>query len=273
MPWAAAAIGGSAALNAGSSILGGSIAASAANKAANTQKEMYQQTAANEQPYMNLGASTADQTGAFAQWQGSQYGTSPYLTAATNAMPASSGAMTEAELQQTPGYQFTLGQGLKSTQAANAARGLGVSGAALKGAATYATGLADSTYANRFNEAQQTFSDWLSQNTAYQGNLSNQYSMLSDATKIGSNAAAQLAQSGTTLAGAAGNYQNQAGQDIAAGLKGASNALSQGVQNYIGYNNYTSNQGTGGYQNLGGASGAGTSDAAQSNWNNYLAGH
>lgn len=248
---AAAIIGGSAALSAGSSLLGSSMSSSAASKAAGLQEQMYGYTAANEAPYMNLGASTADLTGAFAQRNALNYGSSPYLTAATAAMPATSGAMTEAELQQTPGYQFTLGQGLKMTQAANAAKGLGVSGAALKGAATYATGLADQTYSNRFNEAQTTFSDWLSQNSQYQGNLTNAYNMLSDATKIGSNAAAQTGQTGASLSNAAGNYTNQAGQASAAGVTGASNAVTSGVNNYLGYNmlqNYLGGSGgAGGY--------------------------
>ena len=60
--------------------------------------------------------------------------------------------LSEAQLEQTPGYQFTLQQGLESTQNSAAARGLGVSGAALKGAATYATGLADNTYQNQFTD-------------------------------------------------------------------------------------------------------------------------
>lgn len=56
-------------------------------------------------------------------------------------------APTMAQLAATPGYQFTLQQGLESTQNAAAARGLGVSGAALKAASNYATGLAQQTYA------------------------------------------------------------------------------------------------------------------------------
>ena len=251
---AAAIIGGSA-LSAGSSLLGSSMSSSAASKAADTQGKMYQYTAQNESPYMNLGASTADQTGAFAQSNALNYGMSPYLTAATANMPASAGAMTQAELEKTPGYQFTLGQGLKMTQAANAAKGLGVSGAALKGAATYATGLADQTYQNRFNEAQTTFNDWLQQNSQYQGNLTNEYNMLSDATKIGSNAAAQTGQQGTSLANAAGNYTTQAGNASAAGVTGAGNAITSGVNNYLGYNmlqNYLGGSGgTGGYTGSG----------------------
>jgi hypothetical protein len=74
-------------------------------------------------------------------------------------LPSAPPPMTQAQLEATPGYQFNLSQGLKATQSAAAAKGLGVSGAALKGASTYATGLADSTYQNQFNNAQQIYSD------------------------------------------------------------------------------------------------------------------
>jgi hypothetical protein len=61
--------------------------------------------------------------------------------------------MTQAELEATPGYQFTRNQGLKAVQNSAAARGLGSSGMAQRGAAEYATGLADQTWQNVY--AQQ----------------------------------------------------------------------------------------------------------------------
>src|SRR5579875_155479 len=71
-------------------------------------------------------------------------------------------------LKQTPGYRFTLNQGLESTQNAFAAQGLGSSGAALKGAANYAEGLANTTYnqqlQNYLSSYQTGFSDYLQQN-------------------------------------------------------------------------------------------------------------
>ncbi len=49
-------------------------------------------------------------------------------------------------LSQTPGYQFALDQGLKATQNGFAAQGLASSGAAMKGGAQFAEGLASQTY-------------------------------------------------------------------------------------------------------------------------------
>jgi hypothetical protein len=61
--------------------------------------------------------------------------------------------MDQATLEQTPGYKFNLAQGLKATQNSVGARGLGISGASEKGAASYATGLASSTYQQQFQNA------------------------------------------------------------------------------------------------------------------------
>jgi hypothetical protein len=91
-------------------------------------------------PYMNLGSQAAGTLGTELN----------QLTAAYNP--------TVSQLESTPGYQFDLSQGLESTQNGFAAKGLGVSGAALKGAANYATGLAQNTYAQQaqiYNQNQQ----------------------------------------------------------------------------------------------------------------------
>lgn len=55
-------------------------------------------------------------------------------------------------LESTPGYQFVRDQGLKSVQNSFAAKGLGNSGAAMRGAADYTTGLANSTYEQRVQD-------------------------------------------------------------------------------------------------------------------------
>ena len=140
---AAAAVAGiGAAAGIGGALISGGAAKSAANtqaqaaqNAQNTALQQYYQTRADLQPYRDVGASSANQLASFFN------GTNP------------TGELTA--LENTPGYQFALTQGLKSVQNANAARGLGISGAALKGAAQYATGLAQNTYqANLLNPLQ-----------------------------------------------------------------------------------------------------------------------
>lgn len=61
----------------------------------------------------------------------------------------------QATLETLPGYQFARTQGLKAVQNSAAARGLGVSGAALKGAATFSQGLADQNYSTYFQQQMQ----------------------------------------------------------------------------------------------------------------------
>ena len=102
-------------------------------------------------------------------------------------------------LARMPGYQFTLDQGLKSTQNGFAARGLGTSGAALKGAAQYATGLANQTYGDQFNR-------------------------LLGASNMG-------VQAGQVMS----NDYNGAGNAGAGGIMGASNSISNGMNNYGSY--------------------------------------
>jgi hypothetical protein len=241
----AAATIGSAVIGAGASMMSANKAAGAAKDAAGVQQQMYQTTRGDLSPYNTMGQNALDAAYGVAQ-RGPTGGGPDYVGMAAANLP---GNMTQAQLEQTPGYQFTLAQGLKATQSAAAARGLGVSGAALKGAATYATGLADSTYANRFNEAQQRFTDYINLNTGQQGNLTNEFDRYNKLATLGENAAAQTGAQGTAAANAAGGYINAAGIDQAAGLKNATNALTGGVNNYLGYQAMQNalNPTTGGY--------------------------
>ena len=248
----AGAIAASAVVGAGASLYGSSQAAGSAKDAANVSKQQYYQTRGDLVPYIDTGNIT--ERNALSLAQGSPTGGGPdYISQASANMP---GQLTQAELEATPGYQFNLSQGQKSVQSAAAARGLGVSGAAMKGAATFATGLADSTYQNQFNNAQTKFQNYINLNTGQQGNLTNQFNRLSTLSTIGENAAAGLGTQGTALANQAGNYLNQAGLASAAGTTGVANALAGGVNNYLAYNAYQNRTNaltptTGGYGNTG----------------------
>jgi hypothetical protein len=200
----ATAIIGSAVVGAGASIMGANAQADAAQASADAQMKMYKQTRADLLPYNQQG-----------QAAGAMLGNR--LTELTSPI-----VMDQATLRNTPGYQFNLSQGLKSVQNGAAARGLGLSGAAMKGAAAYATGLADSTYQNQFNNA----------NT----NQTNAYNRLIGVTQLGENAAAQTGAYGTQTAANVGNSLIQGGNAQAAGYLGAANALTNGVNSYAQYN-------------------------------------
>lgn len=167
----------------------------AAQQASQTEMQMYQQTRSDLAPYRDFGTSTL-----------------PQLQGLLTGNPTTQ----QAQLQSLPGYQFTLNQGLQSVQNSAAARGLGNSGAALQGAANYATGLADSTYGNQVNR-------------------------LLSAAGLGQSAAAQTGGFGAQAAGqvgqntmTAGNAQAQADLGIASALEHVINPYSSpGFGNFI----------------------------------------
>lgn len=199
-----ASVGGSV-ISGGLGLLGANKAAKAQTRAADAatqaQLEMFYKTQENLQPYMNLGKSGSN---ALMKYMGLDEGGDPLNSPLLKPI-----TMDQAALEQTPGYQFNKTQGLKSVQNAAAARGLGVSGAALKGAATYATGLADSTYQNQFSNAVT--------------NQTNQFNRLMSATTLGENAASGY-----------GVQATQTGSNIGNNIIGAGNA--QGAANIAGYN-------------------------------------
>lgn len=201
----ATAIIGSALIGGVSTAIGAQSAASAqksaANQATKAQMEMFNKTQANLQPFVNLGTGAAGNLASLS----SEFANNPIT-------------LSQDWLEQTPGYKFNLAQGLKSTENALAARGLGSSGAALKGAAAYATGLADSTYQNQFTNALV--------------NRQFQLQAAESPVTIGENAAAGLGKIATTTGSNIGSNiigagNAQAGANIATGnaVAGASNSL------------------------------------------------
>jgi hypothetical protein len=241
----AAAIIGGAVIAGGASMAGSSMAAGSAKDAANLADRRYQTTRGDLAPYFQPGYNALNDAYGLARL-GPTGGGPDYLSQAAGALP---GNMTQAELEATPGYQFDLSQGLKAVQSSAAARGLGVSGASLKGAGNFATGLANKTYLDQFNVRQKRFEDYLNLNTGQQGNVTNSFNRLNAIAGMGANAAAQLGTQGTGLANTAGQYINAAGVNQATGLMNTSNVLNSGVNNYLAYQQYQRNTGTGGYDN------------------------
>jgi len=210
MAWVATAIVGSAVIGGISQSYAASKAAdaqtAAADKAIALQQGQYQQTRSDLDPYRQIGRTASDQLS-------SRIGelTTPIT-------------MDQATLEKTPGYQFNLTQGQRAVTNSAAARGLGSSGAALKGAATFATGLADSTYQNQFNNAQL--------------NQKNAYDRLKGLVDTGENAAAQTGalgekaayNSGVATIGA-GNAQAAADNKIGTSIANTTS----GIGGYLAY--------------------------------------
>ena len=174
------------------------------------------------------------------------------LTSTNYALPtAPTGNMTQADLEATPGYQFTREQGLKAVQNSAAARGLGVSGAALKGAATFATGLSDQTYNTRFQQQQQAYQSQLAGIEEQRAIKQDAYSRLAGLVNTGAGAAGSAAN----IASGVGKVEQQTAQNIgqaqagaatgaaaatAAGYNVAGGAVNQAAGNVGGYLAYKS---------------------------------
>lgn len=227
-------MGTAAAIAGGGSVLGGLISGGASKSAANTQAQaaqyaanlqyqMYNQTAARLQPWVSSGTAAQNQLGGL-------LGLSGYQASGAGGLPT--GALTTPfqptmqQLAQTPGYQFTLQQGEQAVT--NQATGLGqgpgqtptgqaVSGPEGRGLATFASGLASTTY-------QQQFQNYWTQ-------LNNIYNMLSGQSQTGANAAAGVGQAGTATAQSAANALQTGAAAQAGGQIGAANALSGALGN------------------------------------------
>jgi hypothetical protein len=133
-----------------------------------------------------------------------------------NGQPAADAAM--STFQQSPGYQWQLGQGLRAVDAGAASQGILRSGATIKGEETYGQGLANQDFTNYYNR-------------------------LAGISGQGLTAAGDLVKEQQTSANAqsgidtgAANAQSSIYGDIAKNLGGTANTLlnNQGFQSWLG---------------------------------------
>ena len=182
----------------------------AAQEGAQQQKNQaaqFAQTTANEAPFLSAGTTAI---GELQGLTGTNAGGNPLTAPLTKQFQP-----TMAQLAATPGYQFTLQQGLEATQNGFAAQGLGSSGAAIKGAGQYASGLASTTY-------NQQLQNYMAQNNQTFG-------MLETLSGSGQNAAAQLGALGNQSVAAQNQLTTAAGAATGAGIVGSANALTSGI--------------------------------------------
>jgi hypothetical protein len=222
---AAAAVAGAVGSVAGAAgtLMGGKQGAGGAQQSQYLQAMEMNQNIVNTQPFIQAGhwgANTLQN-----QLASGQIGTPMDLSG----MPQFSWNPTQAGLEATPGYQFTLQQGLQATQNAAAARGLGVSGAALKGADTFTTGLANQTYNQQLQNALGVYNAQMggfqNQFQDYWANQQNRYNQLSNLASLGGNVAVGQGSVGTQGAANVGNAAATAGQLQGAATTGAANTL------------------------------------------------
>jgi len=191
---------GSTAIGALSSKSAADTQANAARRAADLQKEQYDQTRADYAPFREAGVNALGKLQGMADYQ--KFGMNQFT--------------------QDPGYAFRLQQGQKALDASAAARGGLISGNALRAAQGYGQEMGSQEYQNAFNRYQ----------TERQATLA-PYMTLAG---FGTGANAANAQAGQNYATNAGNMITGGAAAQAAGGIGAANAISGGVSQYLNYN-------------------------------------
>ncbi|MFM0638082.1 hypothetical protein PQQ63_15375 [Paraburkholderia metrosideri] len=239
--------------------------ANSANYAADLQNQAQQQMRTDLEPYTNLGSSAinpllqamgyksslpaslpssvtnaaiAGDPTALAQvaaWTKS-YNSTPLNSDGTPAWTVDSSnplqqqfsyaAWNPANLAQTPGYQFTLQQGLKGVTNSNVARGLGLSGAQLKGISDYTTGNADNTYSQQYQNYLAGYGQSLQTYQTNYNSAANNVNRLAGLVQQGQNSAAQVGTSGINTAANAGNLLTSGANAQAASTVAGANAAS-----------------------------------------------
>jgi len=108
-------------------------------------------------------------------------------------------------LQNSPGYQFRMGEGLKALERSAAARGTLLTGGTLKGLTRFGQDFASNEYGQRANQ-------------------------LSNLANVGANAAGMQTGQNSQYGNNAGNLLTGIGNANAAGTAGSAGAWNQGLQ-------------------------------------------
>ena len=173
--------------------------ASAADRAANLQREQFERQVELQAPFREAGVRAL-----------------PELETASRYTPFGMQQFTA-----DPGYRFRLAEGQKALDRQAAARGGLISGGALKAAQRYGQEMGSAEYLNAFNRYQ-------TENMARLNPLQSLAGMAQTSTN-------QLGAAGQAYATNAGEAIGAAGQARASGYMGTANAVSQGLTGYLNY--------------------------------------
>jgi hypothetical protein len=195
----AAAIIGSTAVGLYSANRAASVQKAAADRAADLQKEQFERQTELQAPFREAGVRAL-----------------PELEAASRYTPFGMKQFTA-----DPGYGFRLAEGQKALDRQAAARGGLISGGALRAAQRFGQEMGSQEYTNAFNRYQ----------TERQARLN----PLQSLAGVGQTSVGQLGQAGQAMASGMGEAIGAAGQARASGYMGGANALSQGLNSYLGY--------------------------------------
>jgi len=257
MPDPISAIVGSSVLGAGASLFGASSAADAqreaaaqsaaaqreaADKSIAAQREMFDIGRADLAPYRQGGTTAQNQLMTLLGIGGDQ-------TAPGYGKYARDFGM--SDFTTDPGYQFRLEQGMRALNASAAAKGMGMSGANIKGATEYGQNLGSQEYQNAFNRYQTNRTAQLAPlQSLYAGGQAAAAGSAAQAGVLGSNLGNTYTNLGQGLGQAAVAGGNAQASGYLNQANAVTNALNQGMSSYM-MSNYLGGIGGG----LGGARG------------------
>lgn len=207
-----AAIIGSTLFSSNSASNAADTAANASTQASNAsiaeQRRQFDINQANQQPFLTAGTGAVNQLAA---------GVAPGGQFTQNFTPA------DFLAGQDLGYAFRMSEGMKALNASMAAKGLGVSGAGIKGAINYGQNAGSQEYQNAFNR--------------YQTNRANVLNPLQSLAGVGQSTATALGTAGSNMASNIGNtLMSNAGNvgNAAMASAGAQQSAYGGAANMLG---------------------------------------
>ena len=206
--------------------------AAAAEQASDLQREIFQQTRADQEPWRQAGVNAL----------GVMQSTAGNVPAAFK--------FGAGDYQADPGYAFRLSEGQKALDRQAAARGGLISGGALKAAQRFGQEMGSQEYQSAYNRALTGYNT----DVARENQLYNRQAALAG---IGQTSTNLVGQAGQNYATNVGNLMTGAGAAQAAGQVGVANALTSGMGTYLNYsqNNALLNALRGGYGGYGGGGG------------------
>lgn len=184
--------------------------AAAAEQASDLQREIFQQTRADQEPWRQAGVNAL----------GVMQSTAGNVPAAFK--------FGAGDYQADPGYAFRLSEGQKALDRQAAARGGLISGGALKAAQRYGQEMGSQEYQNAYNRAFTGYGT----DVARENQLYNRQAALAG---IGQTSTNLVGQAGQNYATNVGNLMTGGAAAQAAGQVGQANALTSGLSTYLNY--------------------------------------
>ena len=184
--------------------------AAAAGQASDLQREIFQQTREDQEPWRQAGINAL---GVMQRTAGNVPGAFKF------------GA---GDYQADPGYAFRLSEGQKALDRQAAARGGLISGGALRAAQRYGQEMGSQEFGNAYNRALTGYNT----DVARENQLYNRQAGLAG---IGQTSTNLVGQAGQNYATNVGNLMTGGAAAQAAGQVGAANALTGGLGTYLNY--------------------------------------